>query len=213
MVESFFELLARQIRQPSGWFGRGLGHLMAWEHKPLALWALGHLEIRPTDRVLDIGCGGGMAVALAAQAASDGFVAGVDYSDEMVRQASRRNRSSVRSGRVKIEQGDVARLPYDDGSFDKVIAVETFFFWPDPPANLSELHRVMKTGGRVAIVMDTSLESEDGQKHAENASTMNMRLYSGDQLVDLLRGAGFSEAWFEADSEKGKGWLCALALK
>jgi len=151
LADRIYEMIGTQTRKPSGWLGKIFGHSMAWEHKPLIKWAITLMDVQPTDHVLDVGCGSGVAIKLIAQIAVEGFVAGVDYSEEMVQQALRRNAAAVRAGRVEIRHGDVAVLPYDDESFDKVIATETFNFWPDPVANLQEVRRVMKMGGLCAL--------------------------------------------------------------
>jgi ubiquinone/menaquinone biosynthesis C-methylase UbiE len=171
------------------------------------------MDVLPTDRVLDIGCGGGMAIRLLARIAVEGFVAGVDYSEDMVQQALKRNVAGVRAGRVEIRHGNVAALPYDDESFDKVIGVETFYFWPDPVANLREVRRVSKPGGLVALAMEGSKEAPDAQKQVALAARMEFPLYSGAEAVEMLTAAGFTRAWFESAPEEGWGWLCALGVK
>src|SRR5215813_10580757 len=94
-LRSPLQVLEDNFRRPTGSAGRFVGHLMALQHRTLTLWTIGHMAIRPTDRVLDIGCGGGMAIKLLADRARDGFVAGLDYSTEMVEQARRRNAAAV----------------------------------------------------------------------------------------------------------------------
>jgi len=186
---------------------------MAWEHKPLIRWAIAFMDVQPTDHVLDVGCGSGVAIKLIAQIAVEGFVAGIDYSEEMVQQTLKRNAAAVRAGRVEIKHGNVATLPYDDESFDKVIATETFNFWPDPVANLQEVHRVLRPGGLVALAMEGSKEAPNWQKLAALADRMGLSIYSGAEMEERLTEAGFSRAWFEAAPDKGWGWLCGLGLK
>jgi len=213
LADRIYEMIGTQTRKPSGWLGKIFGHSMAWEHKPLIKWAIALMDIQPADHVLDVGCGSGMVIKLIAQIAVEGLVAGVDYSEEMVQQAFRRNAAAVRAGRVEIKHGDVAALPYDDESYDKVIATETFNFWPDPVANLKEVRRVMKPGGLVALAMEGSKEAPNWQKLAALAARMGLSIYSGVEMVEMLTAAGFSRAWFEAAPAKGWGWLCALGVK
>lgn len=213
LADRIYKVIGAQARKPSGWFGKITGHSMAWEHKPLIKWAITLMDIQPTDYVLDVGCGSGVAIKLVAQIAVEGFVAGVDYSEEMVRQARKRNAAAVRAGRVEIKHGDVAALPYDDESFDKVIATETFNFWPDPVANLQEVRRVLRPGGLVALAMEGSKEAPNWQKLVAQADRMGLSIYSGVEMEEMLTAAGFSRAWFEAAPDKGWGWLCALGVK
>src|SRR5688500_9233403 len=96
------ELLEENFRRPVGPFGRLLGHVMALQHKSLTRWTIDLMKVQPADRVLDVGCGGGMAVKLLAQSANQGFVAGLDYSQDMVAQAARRNAKAIARGQVHI---------------------------------------------------------------------------------------------------------------
>lgn len=136
---------------PTGVVGWLTGWLIARFGAEANQWMVELLDVRPEDRVLDLGCGPGVAVAAAA--ARGGFVAGVDASAVMVRQARRRNRAAIREGRVEIRRADAARLPYPDGHFTKVGSVNSLQFWPSPEAGLRELHRVLAPGGRLAVVL------------------------------------------------------------
>ena len=218
--ERFLRWMGRQTRKPSGFWGKMMGHSMAWGHLAHTRWALSYLDVQPTDRILDIGCGSGMSIKLLAKMAAAGFVAGIDYSHEMVAQARWRNAAAIRAGRVEIVHGDVAALPYDDASFNKVIGVETFYFWPDPIQNLREVRRVLRDpqgenepGGLLALAMEGSKECPHWTKLVEQVNQIGCPIYAGAEVVEMLTAAGFSRAWFEAAPRKGMGWLCALARK
>jgi ubiquinone/menaquinone biosynthesis C-methylase UbiE len=120
------------------------------------------LQVGPHDRVLDVGCGPGLAVAAAALV-SDGTVVGVDASPTMVRLARRRNRTAVRQGRVEIRRADAARLPYPDGHFSRAGSLNSLQFWPSPDDGLRELHRVLEPGGRVAVVLMARSDEPPGR--------------------------------------------------
>jgi hypothetical protein len=68
-----------------------------------------------------------------------GHVAGIDQSLEMVEQARVRNATPIQSGRVDLRHGSVESLPFDDDSFDKVLAINAMQVWPDPVAGLQEM--------------------------------------------------------------------------
>ena len=118
------EKLGTQFRKPSGLIGRIMGHWMNWQHSRLTKWAIQLMDVRPDDHVLDIGCGGGIAIKRIAKIAVDGVVAGVDYSEIMVQQALQCNAATVRAGRMTVKPGSISALPYEDESFDKVYAHE-----------------------------------------------------------------------------------------
>jgi ubiquinone/menaquinone biosynthesis C-methylase UbiE len=216
------ELVEAHFRKPSGWFGRVLGHVMAYQHRTLTVWVIDLMNVQASDRVLDVGCGGGMAVRLLARRATSGFVAGMDYSEEMVRQATRRNAEAVRRGQVEIKAGDVLALPYADASFDKVCGIETFYFWPDPMAGLREVRRVLKPGGQITIAMEMSREAKAqksplqkylSESFANRSAAQGMSIVSGSELIAMLDRAGFRRTRYESKPDKALGWLCALGTK
>jgi ubiquinone/menaquinone biosynthesis C-methylase UbiE len=88
-----------------------------------------------------------------AERAKAGFVAGVDLSDVMVRQATRYNLDLIVAGSAELCQGSVADLPYECGRFTKVLAVNNYQFWPNAELNLEEMRRVMREGGLVVICL------------------------------------------------------------
>jgi ubiquinone/menaquinone biosynthesis C-methylase UbiE len=88
-----------------------------------------------------------------AKRAANGFVAGIDVSELMVQQASRRNRKSIKASRVELRQGTVSSLPYEDGRFTKICTVNTFHHWPSPENGLKEARRVMEEGGLLLLCL------------------------------------------------------------
>jgi ubiquinone/menaquinone biosynthesis C-methylase UbiE len=213
------ELVEANFRKPTGWFGQVLGHLMAVQHKSLTRWAIELMNVHAGDWVLDVGCGGGMAVKLLADRAKYGFVAGVDYSPAMVQQATRRNHDRVQRGKVAIEFGNAMALPYRDCSFDKACGIETLYFWPDPVAGLRELRRVLKAGGEVAIAVEMSKESTAqksalqkyfSQRYSNRSAGLGMSILSGPELVEMLTEAGFHQPRYVAEPNRALGWLCGL---
>lgn len=126
------EFIARQSSRPRGLVGRLLGHVMAIETASLNSEALGLLSLQASDHLLEVGFGHGRTIRLAAAQVPQGFVAGVDVSENMVRMAQRRCRDLAGKGPVELMVGDSRRLPYADTSFDKVLCVHTIYFWEEP---------------------------------------------------------------------------------
>ncbi|MEV8537799.1 class I SAM-dependent methyltransferase [Streptomyces sp. NPDC051572] len=216
------ELMEENFRRPAGRAGRFFGNLMAVQHRSLTEWTIEHMDVRGRQRVLDVGCGGGMAVKLLSRRAAQGFVAGVDYSMEMVEQAARRNLLAIARGRVEVRHGDCSQLPYEDASFDQVCAIETFYFWPDPLGGLAEAYRVLKPGGQVSVTLEMSREAADdpsltqrffGRRFTERSQRAGLHILSGDDLVERLTKAGFQDARFVSEPRRSLGWVCALARK
>src|SRR2546421_5357703 len=92
-----------QAHRPRGVAGR----VTAWEmacrpsNRQRSAWAVSLLEVRPTDRVLEIGFGPGVAVAQLVRAGA-GHVSGIDHSEVMLRQAAKRNEAAIRAGQVTL---------------------------------------------------------------------------------------------------------------
>ncbi len=144
-------------------------------------WAVELLGIQPTDRVIEFGCGPGVAIAALASQASHGMVVGVDHSEVMIRQASRRNGAAIRAGRVRLIHAPVEHLRTSDQPFDAALAINTVGFWPEPEARLREICHVLRLGGRIALV---------SQPRCPGA-TVATSAAAADELVALLQKAGF----------------------
>ena len=130
-----------------------MGWVMARENDPMNALAVDALAPASDDRVLEVGFGPGAGLARLAAAVPDGCVEGVDHSAAMLDAARRRNRRAVAAGRVRVQLGSVDVLPYEDQSFDGVIAVNNHQFWRDPLADLREIVRVLRPGGRVVVAV------------------------------------------------------------
>jgi len=141
-----------QFARPSGLLGRLAGHLMA-KLDDDDRWLVGLLDVQPADRVLEVGCGPGVAVALLAERATAGLVVGLDPSEVMIRQAARRNRAAVRAGRAELRLGMDSALPYPDGHFTKACTIHSLYFWPSLPDGLRELHRALAPGGQLVVAV------------------------------------------------------------
>ena len=148
--------------------------------------ALELLQLDPADCALEIGSGHGDTLAKAA-AASRGFLSGVDFSSVMHRHATRRHRHLVRDGRVEFRLGSSDRLPYADRTFDKAYTVHTVYFWTAPLEHLSEVHRVLRPGGRFVLGFRPA---EDARFHATYPAEVYCIRPEG-EVADFVRRAGF----------------------
>src|SRR5882672_2686621 len=94
--------VVRQFRRPHGVAGRLAGWVMAHRgsNRRRNLWVVSLLDVQPTDRVLEIGFGPGLAIAELARRANRGHIYGIDHSAVMTRQASRRNAAAIGAQRV-----------------------------------------------------------------------------------------------------------------
>ena len=146
------EKMLEQCRNPTGILGRLVARSMNYGHSRITQWGLSHVSINKNDTILDIGCGGGKTVRTLAERATEGRVYGIDYSEDCVAVASKINKKLIDVGRVEILHASVESLPFSDGLFDLVTAVESYYFWPNLINNLKEIRRVLKPRGSVIFI-------------------------------------------------------------
>ena len=180
-VKSFFSQCAR----PEGFLGRVMLRFMNFGHAPLTNWGLSLVEIHDGWTMLDIGCGGGATLKRLLKRSKGAQVYGIDISEESVAKARKVN-ANVLDRQVFVTQGSAEKLPYEDNKFDLVTAVETVYFWPDLPNCLKEVRRVVKSGGRFAIMVEV-LENDSVWTDVVDGMTA----YSPEQLKEMLDEAGF----------------------
>ena len=181
-------IIAEQARHAKGLLGWIIASIMARETRAANLSVIEALGIAPGDHVLDIGCGHGRSLAALAARAPKGKVVGADPSALMADMAVRRNRSLVRKGRVRVVIAGAEALPFPDAAFDRALCVHVVYFWADLDACLREIARVLKPGGRLALLFRT------------NADTAAVAAFPSDvyrfpaltEMLGALAGAGFS---------------------
>jgi len=105
------------------------------------------LDIKPGLKVLDVACGSGNLAVIAAQKGAT--VTGIDIADNLVEAA--KQRADKLGLDIKFEQGDAEALPYEDDTFDVVMTMFGAMFAPRPEVTASELVRVCKPGGTIAM--------------------------------------------------------------
>jgi SAM-dependent methyltransferase len=184
MKQTLVIAIRSQFMWPRGFAGWLAGWEMAlWSsNRKRNVWAVGLLGVEPTDRVLEIGFGPGIAIRELSRRAKHGLVCGVDHSEVMVRQATRRNADAVRAGRVDLRCGSVEHLPAFEEPFDKVLAVNNMGMWREPNERLKELHSLMRPGGRIAIVSQPRCPG----------GTAETTVAAGREIAAHLTGAGFT---------------------
>lgn len=176
------------IRKPKGKLGNIQLKSMNKEHTPLALWNLKHLDIKPDDIVLDVGCGGGININRMAEKAKK--VYGVDYSIESVKLSREVNRDLIGQGKVEVLEGDVQSLPFEDNTFDIITAFETVYFWPNIEKSFGEVKRVLKTGGTFMMGMESNGSDNISMKISKKL--IDMEVYSDDELTGFLKANDYS---------------------
>ena len=201
----------RQVRTPSGPLGRRMVRAMNLGHSSMTDWGLQQLSVPRNASILDVGCGGGRTINRLATLAPEGKVFGLDYSAASVAVSSDTNAQEIAAGRVQIQQGSVAALPFSDRTFDIVTAVETHYYWPDLPANTREIFRVLKPGGTFALIAETYRGGPLRFLYGIVMPLLRAAFLSDAEHRNLLTQAGFTEV--ETKHVPGKNWICATGRK
>jgi cyclopropane fatty-acyl-phospholipid synthase-like methyltransferase len=117
-------------------------------------WAVDLLTVRPSDHVLEIGCGPGHAIALVCERLTTGTITAIDRSATQIARAGERSRECVAAGRARIER--IALADFDPGRrrFDKILAVNVNVFWTSPAAALGDVRRLLRPGGTLHLVYE-----------------------------------------------------------
>lgn len=124
-------LLMQMFGRPKGVLGRLGGIILARTKRDFTQWVIPLLEVQSDSKVLEVGFGPGVAIQILAATASTGSVAGIDYSQEMVEQATTRNAKAITAGIVQLHYGSVEKLPFADDTFDKALAINSMQVWSD----------------------------------------------------------------------------------
>jgi ubiquinone/menaquinone biosynthesis C-methylase UbiE len=202
--------LTRQCRKPTGVLGRRMARVMNVTHSSLTDWGLSHVSIGRADRVLDVGCGGGRTIQKLAGMAPDGHISGLDYAAASVDVARQTNADTIAAGRVSVEQGSVAALPFSDGAFDIVTAVETHYYWPDLEHGMREIVRVLRPGGIFVLIAETVKDRQPNPLYRVAMPLLGAHHLTTAEHSDLLQRAGFVDV---AVDTRATGWLCVTAKR
>ena len=112
------------------------------------------LDIRPNDRVLEIGCGHGVAATLVCERLEGGHLTAVDRSAKMIQAATRRNAAYVEAGRAEFLVASLEDLDLGDRRFDKIFAVRVGLFHREPERARGIVERWLAPGGAVFVFFD-----------------------------------------------------------
>jgi SAM-dependent methyltransferase len=187
--------LAKHLGNPEGEIGKAVTAGLNKTNAGAYSVALRTLGVTDGDRVLEIGFGNGREIPNVLSLAKDVTYFGLDISETMVSEAAGFNADAVRQGRLALAQGSSAAIPAETGAFTKAIALNTIYFWPEPLTDLKELRRVVRSGGRLVLGMNSPKSAtgpvfQHGFRHYEEA-----------EITVLLTQAGFSSVSIDTINE------------
>ncbi|HMK29000.1 MAG TPA: methyltransferase domain-containing protein [Terriglobales bacterium] len=176
------------------WAEAGRGEEMEKHHLYITEQAIRHMELRAGERVLDLGCGTGWATRLLARLVGEGpegfgQVVGLDISDEMIRQA---RKQSADFENIMFVCGAAGRIPWEENFFEKVLSVESFYYYPDQDRTLAELFRVMAPNGRMFLLINLYRDNHYSLRWVEELKVA-VQVRSEAEYVQLLRAHAFED--------------------
>lgn len=198
-------------KKPNGDAGRIMLTRMNESHAGLTEWALSHIDFDGGDTVLDIGCGGGAALRRISPFIKTGHLTGIDYSEVSVALSRENNAEDIMSGKLDVIEASVEALPFCGETFDKIITVESFYFWPSHGDNLREVCRVLKKGGKFLIAADVYTFDGMSREAEESIEKYGLFAPTADEFESLLKGAGFSDV--KLYTERGSDRITVVGEK
>ena len=185
------EILQQEFNR---WAEEGRGEEMEKHHLSITEQALRRMELRPGERVLDLGCGAGWASRILARLVGEGpeghgQVVGVDISDEMIRRARAASRDF---DNLMFIWGSAQQIPWEENFFDKVLSVESFYYYADQERALHELFRVMAPRGRLYILINLYKDNPYSLRWVEELK-VPVQARSAAEYVELLEQHAFED--------------------
>ncbi|WP_339173036.1 class I SAM-dependent methyltransferase [Paenibacillus sp. FSL H7-0943] len=177
--------LIDQAKNPRGFVGNIMIKIMNQAHSSITTWGLKKIEVMNNAPILDIGCGGGQTIHMLAKHNKYQEIYGIDYSQQAVETSNQKNNKAVAAGKVKISQGDVSALPYNDGFFGTITAIQTHYFWPDLEQDISEAFRVLIAGGTFVIISEIYKINYHMKQFTKNEEMEQLLWKSGFQTVNI----------------------------
>ena len=195
MGNAFKAYLVSQFGNPRGFVGALAGHFMARRASNLKrnLWTIELMELKPADRVLEIGYGPGFALEQVCKYLKEGTAIGLDRSETMFQMARRRNQEPILDGRLKLFVGSVEDMgaqhdPSLPGPFNVIYAVNVAMFWREPVEILKTLRTRLADGGQALLTFQPR----------SGARTDAAAIVAGEKTAQQMREAGFAEVKIES---------------
>ncbi len=202
------DAMSRQLAQPSGLLGRLVGGMMdRWNHGMHAA-ALSALGVQRGDHVLEIGFGGGATLGPLLRASGAGGVVGLELSATMVERARRHYRDALDDRHLELRLGSAEHMPFPSESFDRVLTINTLYFWPDAERALGDIHRVLRPGGRLVLAFRPKQGLQRG--HADRHGFI---LREDAEVDELLQGAHLRVTAHERHEDGKLGHVIVVAEK
>ena len=178
----------QQVREEfNQWAAEGKGEEMEAHHISITEQTLAMMNLKPGERVLDLGCGTGWTSRMIAKAVANGDrpgqVVGLDVADEMIRRA---RAASVDHENVMFILGSALEIPWEENHFDKVLSVESFYYYADQERALAELFRVLAPKGELYILINLYRDNHYSLRWVEELK-IPVQVRSEQEYIEMLK--------------------------
>ncbi|MCP6727516.1 MAG: class I SAM-dependent methyltransferase [Patescibacteria group bacterium] len=182
------EYIASQLRKPNGFIGRVLiSRILNKANAKMNNVTLSSLELKDSDRVLEVGFGGGALLTEMARLKSKAVFYGADFSQDMVALCQKRMHGLISEGRLKLDCASVENLPYETETFTKICSVNTIYFWEDCNEAIKELKRVLKKNGILVLTFGDKVSMSE-----QTVTNHGFNLYTSLEVQQVMEEEGFT---------------------
>lgn len=171
------------------WVLDGRSSALESHHRGFVEDTIQRMNVQPSDRILEVGCGEGWASRWLASLVPEGLVVGLDVSDEMVRKA---RAASTACDNLLFAWADVEAIPWQEKFFSHALCVETFYYFENAEKALLEIYRVLSPGGSVWVLNHLSKENEITLAWLPLLK-LPVNLRSAEEYGKLFESCGFQE--------------------
>jgi len=180
------KILAGLLRKPQGEAGLKLAEVLNDTNRYITEFSYQCLQAKENDQVLEIGFGNGKLMPWLWRYGDGIRIFGIDFSQDMVNAASEILKKEINEHRIEVKCAGISRIPYPDQFFNRIVSINTIYFWPQPETDIKELKRVLRTGGKVVIAFRPKSDAEKLP-----VTRFGFRLFEEEELIKLFSNCGF----------------------
>jgi ubiquinone/menaquinone biosynthesis C-methylase UbiE len=179
--------LSKQLRKPSGFLGNLVAKMMEFRNRDYYKEIITKLSPQKGEHILEIGYGPGLGIYQIAASFPDCKISGIDYSELMYHNASKRNKKFIEKGTVHLKHGDVLTREPGNDKFDKIFCVNVIYFWNDLNLAFNRIFNLLGKKGEFLIYMDHKDSLEKVKFLADFCK------YPVEEVESKLKNAGFTD--------------------
>lgn len=180
--------IASQLRCPSGEAGLEMAKQMNNSNHGMTMNTIYHLDLKANEKLLEIGHGNAKHLAELLNTAPSIDYTGLDISADMKNEAERLNADFIRQKQAQFFLYSGENFPFEDESFDKIMTVNTLYFWENPSATLDEIYRALKQGG----ICNITYSHKDFMKNLP-FTEYGFKLYNDKDVLALIEKTDFKD--------------------